>query len=55
MAFKNGAVPVDWKTVVNVPLYMLLMNRICRVTGSVVDDEQGVSEQGENVLAISSF
>ena len=26
-----------------------LVDRVCRATGSLIDDEQGVSEQGEGV------
>ena len=59
MAFETGVVREDWISAVIVPLYkgkgerieysncryisLLSVHRICRVTGGLIDDEQGGS------------
>ena len=35
MAFESGVVPEDWRSAV------ILVDRICRVNGGLIDDEQG--------------
>ena len=53
MAFENGNVAEEWRSAVVAPLYRgrkNIVDRVCRVTGYLIDDEQGEFRAGSGCI-----